>query len=63
MDSWDVALLVVAGYGAISALVRLMIWRRDQLLAEFHSRMKTEKKRKKRKEEEEKFARRQREAA
>ena len=32
MDSWDVTLLVVAGYLAIVSLVRLMARRRDQVL-------------------------------
>ena len=32
MDSWDLVLLVVAGYVATVALVRLMTQRRDQML-------------------------------
>jgi len=35
MEVWDVALLVVAGYVALSALVRLMLRRRDELLRRF----------------------------
>jgi heme exporter protein D len=35
MDGWDVALLVAAGYLAVSALVRLMLRRRDQVLDDF----------------------------
>jgi hypothetical protein len=34
MDGWDIALLVAAGYVAVSALVRLMRHRRDQMLGE-----------------------------
>jgi len=34
MDGWDLALLAIAGYVAIVALVRLMIRRRDQLVGE-----------------------------
>jgi len=44
MDGWDVALLAAAAYIAVTALVRLMIRRRNQLLGEFRKRMKTEKK-------------------
>jgi len=32
MDGWDIALLVVAGYVAVTALVRLMLRRRDQVV-------------------------------
>jgi len=32
MDGWDIALLVVAGYVAATALVRLMLRRRDQMI-------------------------------
>jgi len=34
MDGWDVALLVAAAYVAATALVRLMLRRRDQMLGE-----------------------------
>ena len=34
MDGWDLALLAIAGYVAIVALVRLMIRRRDRLVGE-----------------------------
>ena len=40
MDAWDVALLVAAGYVAVVELVRLMIRRRDQMLAEFRREMR-----------------------
>ena len=46
MDRWDVVLLVVAGYVAITALVRLMIRRRDQLLDELRQHFKKSKRRK-----------------
>jgi hypothetical protein len=46
MNGWDVALLVVAGYVAVTALVRLMLRRRNEMVGEFRQRMKTEKKRK-----------------
>jgi len=34
MDSWDIALLAVAGYVAVLALSRLMTRRRNQLVEE-----------------------------
>jgi hypothetical protein len=34
MDGWDIALLAVAGYIAVVALVRLMLRRRNQLIEE-----------------------------
>ncbi len=46
MNGWDIALLLVVGYVAVVALVRLMAQRRDELLEEFRRRMKAEKKRK-----------------
>jgi len=46
MDRWDVVLLVVAGYVAITALIRLMIRRRDQLLDELRRHFKKGKRRK-----------------
>lgn len=46
MDAWDVALLAVAAYVAVLALVRLMIRRRDELLEQFRREVKKEKKRK-----------------
>jgi heme exporter protein D len=45
MDNWDVTLLVVMGYLAIVALVRLMSRRRDQLLDEFRRQIEEEQKR------------------
>jgi hypothetical protein len=46
MDSWCVALLVVAGYMAITSLVGLMIRRRDQMLERFRQEMERERRRK-----------------
>jgi len=46
MDSWDLVLLVVVGYLASTALVRLMIWRREQALDDFRVQMAEEKRRK-----------------
>ena len=46
MNRWDVVLLVVAGYVAVTALVRLMIRRRDQLLDELRQHVKKSKKHK-----------------
>jgi hypothetical protein len=46
MDNWDVTLLVVMGYLAVVALVRLMTRHRDQLLTEFRRQMDEENKRK-----------------
>ena len=44
MNRWDVVLLVIAGYVATMALVRLMIGRRRQVLDEFRRRVKMGKK-------------------
>ena len=63
MDGWDLALLVVAGYVATTALVRLMIRRRDRMLAEFRRRMADEKKRKAAEERRQKRGAQRREAA
>jgi hypothetical protein len=52
MNGWDVAVLVAAGYIAATALVRLMIRRRDQMLDDFREQMKAEEKRKKREQRE-----------
>ena len=46
MDQWDLVLIIAAGYVAAMALVRLMTWRRDQMLAEFRQQMEDAKKRK-----------------
>ncbi len=46
MDTWDVVLIVVAGYVAITALVRLMNRRREQMLGELRQEMEKSKKHK-----------------
>jgi hypothetical protein len=51
MNRWDLVLLVVSGYVATVALVRLMTRRRNELLDEFRRKVKMEKKRKEREEE------------
>ena len=46
MNRWDVVLLVVAGYVATAALVRLMIRRRGELLDDVRRQFKKNKVRK-----------------
>jgi hypothetical protein len=46
ITGWDIALFVVAGYVAVMSMARLMIRRRNELLAEFRAQIKTERKRK-----------------
>ncbi len=43
MDSWDVTLLVVAGYLAVVTLVRLMARRRNQVFVELRQKAEEEK--------------------
>ncbi len=43
MDSWDVTLLVVAGYLAVVTLVRLMVRRRNQVFEELRQKAEDEK--------------------
>ena len=43
MDSWDVTLLIVAGYLAIVTLVRLMARRRNQVFEELRRQAEVEK--------------------
>jgi hypothetical protein len=45
MDNWDLTLLIVAGYVAVVALVRLMRRQRDHLLDEMRRQIAKEKKR------------------
>ena len=45
MDGWDVALLAAAAYVAVTALVRLMIRRRDKAVSEFRKQLAEEKQR------------------
>jgi hypothetical protein len=42
MDPWDVALLAVAAYIAVVALVRLMVYHRDKLVAQFRAQVAAE---------------------
>jgi len=46
MDGWDVAFLAVAGYVALSSLVRMMIRHRDKLTARFRQEVRAEQLRK-----------------
>ena len=39
METWDITLLVVAGYVATFGLARLMTRRREQLIEQFRERM------------------------
>jgi len=43
MDAWTIGLFAVAAFVAITALVRLMIVRRDRLLAELSAQASDEK--------------------
>ncbi len=43
MDSWDLTLLVVAGYLAVVSLVRLMARRRNQVYEELRRKAEKEK--------------------
>jgi hypothetical protein len=42
MDNWNIVILVVAGYAAVTSLVRLMLHRRDHVLGEFRQQMEVE---------------------
>ena len=50
MDGWEIGLWMVAGYLAISPLVRMMLARRERLLVEFRARMAEERRRRKQQE-------------
>jgi hypothetical protein len=63
MNGWDVALLVVAGYVAVTALVRLMLRRRNQTIDEFRQQMEAERKRKEAQAREEELLKRRNRAA
>jgi hypothetical protein len=41
MDGWSVALLAVAGYVAVTTLVRLMIGHRNQMILKFRRKLKS----------------------
>ena len=47
MDSWDIALLVIAGYVAVVALVRLMIRERNRLAHELLQQAEQERRKRK----------------
>ncbi len=47
MDSWNIALWVVAGYIAVIALMRLMAHKRNEVMAEFRGEVEKEKSRRK----------------
>lgn len=49
MDRWDIALLVIAAYVAVMALVRLMSRRRQELVADLEQQIKTQRRRAKHK--------------
>ena len=60
MDGWNIALLVLAGYVAVSQLVRLMLARRNKLVAELREQAAAEQRKiqqeKRRREEDEEAA-------
>ena len=45
MDAWNVALLAAAAYVAVTALIRLMIRRRNQMMEKFRQEVEREKRR------------------
>lgn len=45
MEGWEIALLVAAGYVAVSSLVRLMRERRDVLTADMRRQIEAEQRR------------------
>jgi len=47
METWDLVLLVVAGYVGTVTLVRLMTHRRDQMLEKLHKQVELERRRRK----------------
>ena len=49
LDRWEILLLCVAGYIAITSLVRLMVTRRDQLVADVQQQIDARRERRKRK--------------
>jgi hypothetical protein len=57
MDRWETALLVIAGYVAVTNLVRLMLHHRDQMLNAFRDRMKAARQRKKATEDKDQYDR------
>jgi hypothetical protein len=47
MDRWNLLLLLAASYVAVTSLVRMMIARRDRLVAEVQNQLDGEKRRRK----------------
>lgn len=45
LQAWDVAILVIAGYAAVIALVRLMRNRRKELIAQLQAEIASERQR------------------
>ena len=45
MDGWDIALLAAAAYIALTALVRLMLRRRDEAIGRFRQQLAQEQRR------------------
>jgi hypothetical protein len=45
MDGLDLAVWIVAGFVAVSVLVRLMLARRDRLMTQFRNEMSAQKRR------------------
>ena len=50
MNGWDIGLLIVAGYLAVTVLVRMMRVRRDTLVGQLHQQAEAERQRRKREE-------------
>ena len=48
MDGWDWALLAVASYVAVAALVQLMLGHRDRLVKDIRQKLQAEDRRRKR---------------
>jgi len=45
MEGWDIVLLVAAAYVAVTALVRMMLRRRDQVLEDLQRQVRDEQER------------------
>ena len=52
MDRWDVFIILVAGYVAVTTLVRLMARRRNQVLEQVHEQIEAQRPKKKKQPEE-----------
>jgi hypothetical protein len=49
MDRWDVALMLIAAYVAVTTLVRMMARRRDEVVADVERQLETHRKQSKNK--------------